>query len=243
MHAWPEKLVTLIHLCEAPQVWSTPPALAISTASDWYSFPAPNSPTAFFSPSHLTEDRGLNAGGSAPSRLDLIQLNTDLISPAVSKWIHNLIRPVVTGGPAAWALVSNLVGENTPRSYPTCQSSISTCLQNVFVFLFVCSQTFVLMATSIHWFNDIKRRKRLLLMDWITIVAGGNNLKEVNLRFTGLSSCSCVDRKHLPLARKGRFLSVPPKESCCWLLKPFPLQRKQSCDMKYSSPLPHQSPL
>ncbi|KAI4788541.1 hypothetical protein KUCAC02_035789 [Chaenocephalus aceratus] len=31
------------------------------------------------------EDRGLNAGGSAPSRLDLIQLNTDLISPAVEK--------------------------------------------------------------------------------------------------------------------------------------------------------------
>jgi len=78
-----EKPVTLIPLGKALQVWSTPPALVISTAYHWYSFPAPNSPTVFFFPSHLTEDRGLNAGGSAPSRLDLIQLNTDLISPAV----------------------------------------------------------------------------------------------------------------------------------------------------------------
>lgn len=42
-------------------------------------------------------------------------------------------------------------------------------------------------------------------MDWITIVAGGNNLKEVNLWFTGLSSCGCVDRKHLPLPEKEDF--------------------------------------
>lgn len=81
-----EKPVTQNPLCKALQVWSTPPALAISTAYHWYSFPAPNSPHCiFFLSSHLTEDFGLNAGGSAPSRLDLIQLNTDLISPAVSE--------------------------------------------------------------------------------------------------------------------------------------------------------------
>lgn len=42
-------------LSKALQVWSTPPALAISTAHHWYSFPAPNSPTVFLP---LSLDRG-----------------------------------------------------------------------------------------------------------------------------------------------------------------------------------------
>lgn len=55
IYAQTEKLVTLIPLCKALQVWSIPPALAISTAYHCYSFPAPNSPTVFFP---LSLDRG-----------------------------------------------------------------------------------------------------------------------------------------------------------------------------------------
>lgn len=112
-HAHTAKLVTQILLCKALQVWSTPPALAISTAYHWYSFPAPNSPTVF---SPLSLDRGpwVKRRGecSITTRSDPIKyrfnqplsrrVNTQS-DQAGGNWRPSSVDPVVsTHGPEDW---------------------------------------------------------------------------------------------------------------------------------------------